>query len=566
MKKALDFVKTYFALLLVAGVFVWSAIVISGYREREAKPGMTTLRIAHWQLEPGVRKALDVMIADYRNIHPDVIILQDAIPESTFPQWVSTQLMGGTAPDILELGQLDPATLIAYLGRYYVPMTRYISQPNPYNRGTEFANTPLRLTYKDGMRDSYVEELQDFMKIPLTQFGVRIYYYKALFKKLTGLDQVPLEYRAFLEACKKIQSQKDPRGLAYIPLVGSKTHFTMWDTSVFQPLTFGGLKKIDFNCDGYADKDETYIGFITKRVGMGYPPFAARLKMISEVRPYFQESYTGLSRDDGVFLFAQQRAVFIISGLWDSQGLREQASGKFDLGVIEFPTPGKDDPEFGQFMPGPRYERTEAGFPFGVTRTSKHPDAAVDFLLFMASRDQNAKFNRMAGWLSPIKGSKADPTLAVFEPHLQGIYNGMDVNLGGETGIRWSQLFSLFQIGQMSQEELTRQFDDYFQKQGKDEFLGRVNTWRRDMQRYEQLLAGMRATALLAPADAADEAWLRYRAANISRQLGSELSRNYQLSILKAGNPPGAIDPYEYSPEALKAIREHVAGKKEVKQ
>ena len=184
----------------------------------------------------------------------------------------------------------------------------------------------------------------------------------------------------------------------------------------------------------------------------------------------------------------------------------------------------------------------------------------------MASKDQNAKLNRISGWLSPIKGSKSEPELEVFEPHLQGIYNGMDVDFGGETGIRWSQLFSLFQIGQISQEDLTRQFDDFFQKQGKVEFAGRVSTWRRDAQRYEQLLAGMRATALLAPAASADDAWLRYRAANISRQLCYELAKNWQLAILKQGNAPGVIDPYEYSPEALKAIRERIAGKKETGQ
>ena len=558
MKKAFRFIKTYFALLVIGSVFIWSVVVIGGYREGEAKPGTITLRIAHWQLEPGVHKGLDMMIEDYHKLHPDVIILQDAIPESTYPQWISTQLMGGTASDMMEVGLLDPAVLIAYMGRYFVPMTRYVSQPNPYNQGTDLADTPLRLTYKDGMRDSYVEELQDFMKMPLTQFGIRIYYNKDLFKKLTGLDQAPLEYRAFLEACKRIQSQKNERGEAYIPIIGSKYHFGMWDLMMFQPLTFGGLKKVDFNRDGTADSNETYIGFKTERVGLDYPPYEARLRMISEMSPYFQESYTGLNRDDGVFLFAQQRGVFIVTGLWDARGLQEQARGKFNLGVMEFPMPATDDPEFGQFMSGPRYERPGAAFLFGVTRTSKHPETAIDFLLFMASRKQNEKFNHIAGWLSPIKGATPDPSMAVFEPHLRGIYNGMDVNFGGQTGLKWTQLYSLFQIGQLSREELIRQFDEFFRTRGKVDFAERVKTWRRDAHRYEQLLAGMRATAMLAPADAADVAWMRYRVATVSRQLGYELSKNRLLSLLDAGPAPDAIGPYEYTPEALKAIREHI--------
>ena len=57
--------------------------------------------------------------------------------------------------------------------------------------------------------------MQEYMSMPLSMFGVRIFYNRDMLKKLTGLDEAPHDYRAFLAACKKITSQKDPQGNNY---------------------------------------------------------------------------------------------------------------------------------------------------------------------------------------------------------------------------------------------------------------------------------------------------------------------------------------------------------------
>jgi raffinose/stachyose/melibiose transport system substrate-binding protein len=68
----------------------------------------------------------------YREKHPNVIIVQDAIPEGTYGQWVSTQLMGGTAPDIMQVGAMLPDNIwLSYYNRYFAPLTRYVNAPNP---------------------------------------------------------------------------------------------------------------------------------------------------------------------------------------------------------------------------------------------------------------------------------------------------------------------------------------------------------------------------------------------------------------------------------------------------
>ena len=555
IRRLWQILRAWFAILVVLAVFTWSAVYIRLHRTQENPPGTITLRLGHWQLESSVRDAFNDLAAEYEKSHPGVRIVQDAIPESTYGQWVSTQLMGGTAPDIMELGMGLPYQIwLSYYNRYFVPMTRYVNRPNPYNVGTDMESVPLRNTYKDGMRSSYIDEMQEYINIPLGQFGVRIFYNRDLLRRLTGLEQAPDEYRAFLEVCRRIGRQKDPKGRNYIAIAGSAYHVGMWESMMADPLTYGGLKRVDFNRDGFAGNDETYVAFKSGRVDLRYPPYAAKFKMMWELTEQFQPGYTGLTRDEAVMLFAQQRAVFMTTGTWDARSLQQQAKGRFDIGVMEFPLPTQADPEFGPFMEGRVYERPQNGFPFGVTRTSQHADVAIDFLLFLASKKENERLNQIIGWIPAIRGTQMDPLLKAFEPHLVGVYNALNLQLGGETWIKWMQVYSLFQVRQMTFDGLVAAFEPYYKERGLLDFLEIQKDWRRGMQINEQFLAGIRARALAASnPEGAD--WLKYRALTASRMVMPEIDHANQMRLVEKGPAPDAVGPYEYSSNVLARVK-----------
>ena len=118
LKAAVAFVRTYFALLVVFAVFLWSAWVIATFRAQQTPPGSVVIRLGHWQLEASVREGIDEMAREYQKTHPNVVVVQDAIPEGTYGQWVSTQLMGGTAPDIMQVGAMLPDNIwLSYYNR-----------------------------------------------------------------------------------------------------------------------------------------------------------------------------------------------------------------------------------------------------------------------------------------------------------------------------------------------------------------------------------------------------------------------------------------------------------------
>jgi len=551
----------WFPVAIIGAAFVWSCVVIGLHRTEEAPAGAVTIRIGHWQLETSVREAIDTMARDYQKLHPEVRVVQDAIPETTYGQWVTTNLMGGTAPDLMEIGIALPEPLwISYQRRYFHPLTQYTAKPNPYNRGTPLEGVPLRQTFMDGMRSSYIEALQEYTKINLSQFGVRIFYNKPLLKKLTGLDEGPTDYRAFIAACEEIKKHTNAEGKPYVPIACSAYHFWMWEWMLADILTYPALKRADFNRDGYVGNDEEWVAFKSGRLSFDFPPYRARFKVMSEVSNEFQVGYTGLTRDDAVLLFAQQKAVFLPTGTWDSRSLQEQAKGSFEVGLIEFPRPTAQDSEYGKFVEGPLYEVPWVGFPFGIVRTSKHPDVALDFLLFLASQPNNDKFNRIIGWIPSIVGTTMDPLLEAFKPKLEGVYPCMNFGLGGETWVRWTQDYALFQVQQISYDELAKRFAPFYIEKGLKDFMEVQRDWRRTIRTDEEFLAGIRAKALIAEGGEAASLWVKYRSLTANRQVLPEIAHARQMALVTKGPDPKALGPYEHSPEVLARAKARLKG------
>jgi raffinose/stachyose/melibiose transport system substrate-binding protein len=436
-----------------------------------------------------------------------------------------------------------------------------VERPDPYNRGTDMADVPLARTYKDDMRYGYIDELQQYMAVPLSSFAVRVFYNRDLLKRLTGRDTAPTDYRDFLAVCRQIAAQKDESGRFYTPIAASGTfHFQYWEQLMFDAPTYGALRFIDFDRDGYHTPDEFYLGIKTGKIGLDFDGYRAKFKMVQEVTKYFQSGYIGLSRDEAVFLFAQGKAVFVPTGTWDARSLQAQSEGRFRVGITNFPVPSRDDPEFGRFIEGPVYDQPMTGIEFAVSRTCKHQDVAIDFLRYIASKRENEKFNRIVGWIPVIRNTKLDPFLAAFEPHLYGTFSVMDATLSGETSIRWTQLRTLFQAGQISYDEFAKQYTDFEMKRGPRAFDELAREWQRAYQIDEGIAASMRARALLGPPAEAPQAWVKYRSLLETQQIRLAIDHERKEALLRG---IGVDDPapYEIRPAALQAARQAVVEK-----
>ncbi len=560
------FIKTYFAIFVVVGTIAWAVFSIATRQVKQIAPGLKVIRIAHWQLEAGVRDGIDEMARQYEKLHPDVMIVQEGIPESVYGQWVTTQLMGGTAPDLMEEGLgLNSLLWTSYYNRYFLPLNSYVGKPNPYNKGTDLEGIPLRMTIEDGMKNAYNENIQQFVGIQLSQFSQRIFYNKDLLKKLTGLDESPKEYRGFLDICKKIKSQKNSKGQVYIPIASSRYHFPTWEGFLFDLVTPPILDRADFNRDGTVGMEEYFAAFKTGLLTPDYPAFKARFQMMREVADNFQPGWTGLGRDEAVFLFAQQRAVYISTGTWDYMSLKEQAKGKFNVGVVDFPLPTQNDPVYGRFIRGPRYETVAVGFQFGVTRTSKYPDIAIDFMLFMASQKKNEELNNIIGWIPGTKGAKMDADRAQFKPHFfgcYGVFNSGTFQLGGNTTIKWLQDYSAYQVGKFNYKQMIDSFLPFYLKEGLKDQSEQQRDGMRGLKQNEQLLAGIRAKGFYGEGETAASARAKYIFILTGRQIVNDISRAQLLKTIEDGPLYAKKEgPYEYSKDDLNRVRDHLKKK-----
>jgi len=545
--------------LVIGAFFFWALAAVLMNRAEESPPGIRVIRLSHWQLEPGFQAAIDQLAEEYSKLHPDVKIVQEAIPETSYGQWCSTQLMGGTAPDLMEMGKGLPHHIwISYYNRYMLSLTEYVNRPNPYNAGTDLAGEPLRGTYKDGMRTAYIDELQEYMNVPLTQLSIRLFYNKTLLKRLTGLDEAPQDYRSFLDVCKTIKESRTPEGDAYFPIAGSKFHVGMWNSKMFYPLTYSAYRQADFNLDGYVSNYEQYVAFRAGLLTMEAPVYRAMFAMMREVLDHFQPGYIGLTRDEAVFSFAQQKAVFIATGTWDCRSLQVQAEGMFEIGVMDFPWPDTDDPVYGEFVEGPVYDRPLTLVAFAVNRYSENADVAIDFLLFLASQKQNETLNEIIGWTPCIRGAKTLGLLLAFEPKLRGIYPAWNPNLGGESWIKWLQMESLFKVNQVSYEDLCAEFGPFYVEQGYKDYLETTKDWRRGLNKQEHFIVGVRAEALSAGGEEAVSRWAKYRSLVAGRLVFSELGHAQRNLMVERGLSGTAEAPYIYDEALLERIRQNM--------
>jgi len=544
--------------LVIAFAFGWSLFKVSVTQHKDAPaPGEKVIRLGHYQLEPTAKVAFEEIAKDFEKIHPGVKIVQEIIPSAAYGQWLSTQLISGKPMDILQAGGgLPPAVQLAYAARYYAPLTKYVRAPNPYNKGTELENVPWVDTYWDAMRWSFSPELQEFTSIPLSQLGQRIAVNLDLLKKLTGLDQPPTDYRKFLEVCEKIRAQKDADGRSYIAIANSRYHSGAWEGNMANYLTWPLIMISDINRNGFVDTNELYLGYKAGMFSMLDPSIATRFQVNREIAAQSQTGFTGLDRPEAVFTFIQQRSVFMACGSYEAAGLFDQSKGLFRMQIVDFPRIARNDPVYGRYTWGNPIEISGSLFQFSVVRNSPHADLAIDFLRYLGSKKTNEKFNKIIGWLPAIDGAEVLEMLKPFKPHVEGMYGASDLFLGGETTVRWNQLQALYQIGQISYEEMMKQYGEFYRGEpGLRDFEEQHRNWRRALPTKERGLIGLASFALRAEPEKQPYLFAKY-AVERSSTIREEIDRSMQLNLLDHPEKYRGEFSGAYSPEALEAVRQ----------
>ncbi len=404
---------------------VTAAFLLSGWRVtqrllRDADPARITLRFSHWQLEPGVRDAFDALCRDYERLHPHVRVEQLLIPENIYRQWSTTQLVGGKAPDLVQRGK---GVGVGSTLRYFHPITAEVNLPNPYNAGTTLADVPWRNTFSDGMESGYDLESFECYGASLFTGSVRLYYNVELLRTITGRTEPPASFAELRALCAAVTAFARETGRDVVPIAGSALSGHVLLDGLFSSQTQRLASELNPGVWFPVEIEEFSLAYLAGDWSVDHPAMRRGAELMRAAAALMPPGFMQSGREQANLMFVQGRALMMVGFSVEATGVFRQAS--FPVRAFRTPVPVPEDPRFG---PQVVARDAESGLHsyggFGITRSSRHPAQALDFLRFLTSEASCRKYTRLSQNLPVITSVEVPPALADFAPDRRGFPPG----------------------------------------------------------------------------------------------------------------------------------------------
>lgn len=556
--KLISFNTLGLALVIIGfAVSLGRVLIVSGVGTDR---GNRELVIAHWNLEPGFREALQEAIDGYMALphvkDSGLTIVQSAVTERYYAQWLNTHLVAGTAPDISKRGMAE-LTSGSNTARFFEPLGTFVVEPNPYNApdylpddmgpdlAAFLAERPWRDTFIDNMEGGYIDNLHDYYAVPLSySSSIKLYFNRSMLRVVKDyvVEAFALDARpewldraireGFVVPSVDLQawlsSDDTPRTLGQLvlicdgsaawaeetgrhkfsPIAGSSYMQWSFARRYIVPFTSNYGPLIDQNGDGSLATAEVAAAVDAGVFSLRDERLQAFHELVRKITEYFPPGFLALDRERANNRFVSGHAMVIASGGWDANSLLIGAANPsgiepFEIVIADFPLPGSAE-KWGELVTGKASEAgREAGSPFQVYQRSKHKGAAVDLLRFLTSFTVNERFNREANWLPVIRGTEPEAAIAAFAVDTSGISPRMkaDFNdLQGFVASRYRGAFSLYALGDISYLTMIEMVEEALDRPrvGLDDVWARAMVTERDGNRnVERLIASNDVRSLL---------------------------------------------------------------------
>lgn len=429
-----------FLLCAAIGISLWQVNTVEKQLYSE---DLVVVRVSHWQLELGYRNALQVVIDDYNTMQAEkfakgeikrrIQVMQLPVSEKTYGQLINTNLISGTAPDLIEMG-FSSMISGAYRAQYFLNLSSEIEKPNPYNAKPfqspklpadlvdKLPVMPWRETFLDGMIGGFDKDLQSYYMVPTTFApGGRLAVNLDLLKEATGSDRMPTTLGQLLDACRKMRELGKRNGKDVWPIAGS-SYSSRFYGGYITPFLAKSQRHLDTDRDGSVSLNEVFAAMKAGKWTLDDPAVTSFIDATSQVASQFPNGFLGMDREGAMLMFTQRQSGFLYCGAWDAGTVYRLAEGKFRVGIMNDVVPGPDE------QWGPLTGVNEASMPaacaYGINKTSPNWEVALDFLHFWTSQAQNQRFNNDAQWVPCIVGSKVPGYLAAYAPRTAGHFGG----------------------------------------------------------------------------------------------------------------------------------------------
>ncbi len=421
-----------------------------------------TIYFAHWQIERGPPDGINAAIKRYEELNPRVHVVQLQIPGATiYPQWMRSNLAGGTGPDLMEWGAWLPGQK-DIPARYFAPLTAELAKPNPYNKGTSQEKIPWQDTFHDKLlapkRDS--PDPGQIYGVNITETTLRLFCNVELMKEILGHVVVPKNFDDLRKILREVQSFSKRTGRPISGLAGSRDTTRAVAESVFVAPLIGINQRLDDAGTLYLYNRQMLAAYLAGRWRYSDPAVLAGLQLVREATNAMKPGFIQLRRDDAMIEFLRGQALFFFYGTWDATSLRRLAP--FKIQPMKLMQAMPDDPEVGRFVVGQGGEGIgETSLAMYLNKASHHPAEALDFLKFLTSVPGQQLFTDASLWLPAVNGVVVPEEIRNFRDYQEGLSFGQAPYdaLGTEVSMGWDRNFYHLSGEQGSAEQFAAAMD-----------------------------------------------------------------------------------------------------------
>jgi ABC-type glycerol-3-phosphate transport system substrate-binding protein len=301
--------------------------------------------------------------------------------------------------------------------QYFTPLSEYIAQPNPFNKGTEFEDASWKDTYVDGMNSALDPSYSEYFGVGTYFHVYRLFVNLDLLEKATGSKKMPKTLDQWLDSCAKLKAYGKKIGKPIIP-IGVRG----FDKSTIYSMFRYYYRQLNGNLQNkpYPIYASTNIpqAVVFKAVAEGYVEkdrLLAAVDILRQLGQNFGKGFTATDLEQTKFLFFTGNVGYFPEGTWNAYSMVKNSP--FDVGIIKVPAIGPDSKYYKYFTGVPGEQVHSGAGQFGIPKASKNFDLALEFLQYITSWKVSQRVMiDYCKWPCAVKKSKYKGIMKHFEP------------------------------------------------------------------------------------------------------------------------------------------------------
>jgi multiple sugar transport system substrate-binding protein len=310
-------------------------------------------------------EVVETLVRDFERTHPGIHVVVQQIPWNAAHEKLLTAVVGGSTPDITQLGNTWVPEFVALSA--IEPLDRWVATSRVVGESTSFAG------------------IWDTNRVGNRLYGVpwyvdtRVLFYRKDLLKQAGFDSIPgnwVEWRTAMEGVRRVAG---PGHYAIFLPTNEYTPWIVFGMQTGSPLLGDHETRGVFSGPAYRRAADFYLDLFRR----GLAPAVQGASIANRYQEFERGTFS-----------------MYISGPWDVGEFRRRLSPAMEGRWGTAPLPGPDGPASGV--------STAGGSSLVLFRRSAHPDAAWQLIEYLSQPTVQLEFHRLTGDLPACRAAWSD--------------------------------------------------------------------------------------------------------------------------------------------------------------